>query len=795
MTASLTLATLAPQPLWVAWQTEDRAAGKPTKVPYAPDGRKAKADDPATWGTRPAAERRAAILTKPYGAGGVGIEFTALGDGRSLAGVDLDTCRDKSGAVEPWAEDVLGTLDSYAEISPSQTGAKLFCTYDTDALPHLRAVMGGAQFGKQFKQGGGDHPPAIELHLGNRYFAVTDDILPGSRPDLRHVPSAAILDVLQRVGPAFAQERATKGSKPPAAASMDRSRSSAAFRVGKHAVADGATFEEMCAVLLATPETADWMREKGLANEHREARRIFAKAKEAGPVIRVVAGELHTNATAGEAAIIAAGLPIYQRGHGLVRPVVQEVPAAKGRMTVSAALHEIGAHGLVDALCGCAKWERYDARAEEWLRVNPPKQVAEVLLSRVGLWTLPKVIGVVTCPTLRPDGSILSAPGYDSATRLYHAADPGLTLRGSVHKPTRTAAEGGLASLNTLLSEFPFADSTTEGVSRAVALSGLITPVVRGAMAVAPLHAFRANTAGSGKSYLVDTASAIATGRPCPVAAAAADEAETEKRIAGLLLAGFPLASLDNCNGELGGDLLCQAIERPLIRIRRLGGSDIVELESRCTLFATGNALRVRGDMTRRTVVCDLDANMERPETRAFRGDPVATVLADRGRYVSACLVIVRAYLAAETPGLLPPIASFDDWSRLVRSALVWLGCADPAQSMEVAREDDPELAELREVVTAWKANLELGDGLTVKELADAAERRAATVIGEPPDYAHPEWRDCLLRLVGDRGNVNTRRLAGWLRSREGRIAEGYRFKRSVMGSQGGLVRWTMQKV
>ena len=352
-----------------------------------------------------------------------------------------------------------------------------------------------------------------------------------------------------------------------------------------------------------------------------------------------------------------------------------------------------------------------------------------------------------------------------------------------------TDADGALGDLLGLLAGFPF----TSEVSRSVALSGLITPVVRGAMAAVPLHVFRASTAGTGKSYLADVASAIATGRPCPVASAASDEAENEKRIAGLLLAGYPLVSLDNANGELGGDLLCQAIERPFIRIRPLGSSEMVEIEARATMFATGNALRVRGDMTRRTVVCDLDAGMERPELRQFTSDPFAEAIADRGRYVSASLTIVRAYKLAGMPGRLAPIASFADWSDAVRSALVWLGCDDPAISMVSAREDDPELAELREVIGLWGEALPLGESVSIKALADIASKRKATVMGEPTDLAHPELWDALLRIAGERGGVNTKRLGRWMMNREGRIVDGRRIKRSTTSGHGSVQRWGVQ--
>ena len=50
-------------------------------------------------------------------------------------------------------------------------------------------------------------------------------------------------------------------------------------------------------------------------------------------------------------------------------------------------------------------------------------------------------------------------------------------------------------------------------------------------MQVVPLHAFDAPEAGSGKSYLVDLASTIATGEIAPVIAAGRNEEETEKRL------------------------------------------------------------------------------------------------------------------------------------------------------------------------------------------------------------------------------------------------------------------------
>ena len=141
----------SPSPPWPSilsgspGQTELRKGGKkPAKIPYDPNTRsKAKANDPTTWGDRPLAETRASALPKPYGTGGVGLELAALGDGRSLGGIDLDTCRDlEAGAIEDWARVIIDRLASYTEVSPSRTGMKVFFLFSTEDHDAIRRALG-----------------------------------------------------------------------------------------------------------------------------------------------------------------------------------------------------------------------------------------------------------------------------------------------------------------------------------------------------------------------------------------------------------------------------------------------------------------------------------------------------------------------------------------------------------------------------------------------------------------------------------------------------------------------------
>jgi len=514
-----------------------------------------------------------------------------------------------------------------------------------------------------------------------------------------------------------------------------------------------------------------------------------AEPPDSRPVIRIKAGYLDRIASEGEQALIAAAATIYQRGRSLVRPFLFEVPASKGRTTITSGLANFAVPALVDHLCRVARWEKYDGRAKSWLRADPPEKIAATILSRVGEWPFPPLAGVITTPTLRPDGSLLTAPGYDRATRLYHVHDPNIDVTRHIpSSPTKEDASNALSDLQHLLKNFP----TVNEVDHAVALSGMITPLVRGAVSQMPMHATRASTARTGKSFMVDVFSALATARPCPVATWAKDPKEADARLTGLLLAGFPLICLDNVNGELGSDLLCQAIERPIVQVRPLGASDIVEIESRASIYATGNGLRVRGDMTGRTMVSNLDAGMERPELRAFDFDPVEIILADRARYVGAALTVVMAHAQAGFPGESPPLASFEDWSKWVRRALIWLGCADPCVSMEQAREDDPELGEHRELVDAWVNEFGCDLSPTVAELIGwVGERFPTNEDGSPGPFKYPRMREFLVRAASNRGGIDPLRVGSLFRAKAGRIVMKHKLRKAGTGG-GSATRWQM---
>ena len=292
----------------------------------------------------------------------------------------------------------------------------------------------------------------------------------------------------------------------------------------------------------------------------------------------------------------------------------------------------------------------------------------------------------------------------------------------------------------------------------------------------------------------------IAIGQLMPVMAAGADAEELEKRLGAALMTGQPLICIDNVVGELGGEAICQAVERPIVEIRVLGKSENVRIEARTTLFGSGNNIVIVGDLCRRTITATLDPRMERPELRTFTKDPIATVLEDRGKYIAACLTICRAYFVAGRPNPAPKLASFEGWSDCVRSALIWLGKADPVASMEIARDEDPERAETSEMLKVWSDDIGVGFGsrVTLAAVISLAEKtsRANNFSTEEPE--NPELLGAVTAaaytVTSRRGQRPDAKLLGlWLRNRKGRVVDGMRFANEP-NPKGGS-KWWVEKV
>ena len=339
-----------------------------------------------------------------------------------------------------------------------------------------------------------------------------------------------------------------------------------------------------------------------------------------------------------------------------------------------------------------------------------------------------------------------------------------------------------------LLSEFPF---KAKRLDRSVALSRPLTALMRGSLSTAPILLVRADTPGTGKSYLVDIIAMIATGRVCPVICASKSDEETQKVIGSILLSGTPIVSLDNCDHDLGGDLLCQLNERPVLKISVLGRSELPDCECRTAIFATGNNIIFKRDMSRRALTCNLEALTNVRSYASFRTMPSSMLPSTEAPTSRPRSPIIRAYLSIGAPRVCGSLGSYSAWSTMVRSPLIWLGEPDPTASVDWIRTEDPELSAIRELFDLWLAyDFGLDTPYTTSRIIEIACAPPAS-----NDFNVPVFKQFLLRMAASKGNegvVSAERLGLWLRKISGRVVAGHRL---ISGRERSVASFQLKKV
>src|SRR5256714_10105830 len=147
------LSELTAYPQFVVWKytLENK---KLKKRPFNPKTHlPAKTNDPSTWTDVTVALK--ALATGRYN--GIGFVFSETDP---FTGIDLDACVAKDGTIAPWAQEIITTLSSYTEYSPSKLGVHIL----------TQATLPGA----------GRKRGNIEMYATERFFTVSTDHIQGT---------------------------------------------------------------------------------------------------------------------------------------------------------------------------------------------------------------------------------------------------------------------------------------------------------------------------------------------------------------------------------------------------------------------------------------------------------------------------------------------------------------------------------------------------------------------------------------------------------------------------------------
>lgn len=427
---------------------------------------------------------------------------------------------------------------------------------------------------------------------------------------------------------------------------------------------------------------------------------------------------------------------IFKRGTILVRVLDERDPDDDSGIKRSAASPTIGVlppASLRERMTKYARFTQMVKIEDEWVEcdTHPTSWLVNAIDQRAGDWPgIRRLNGISDIPILRPDGTIWQTRGYDPKTGVvYRPRGKFPTVPDDV---TIDDADAAVDYILDIVCNFKFQSPE----HKAAWLAGFITAHVRFAFdGPSPLFMFDANDAGAGKSLLVQIIGESALGGQMPTDGYTRDEEEMRKKITSLALSGDTTFHLDNVTGEFGDGTIDRALTSTMWADRLLATNKNVKLPLNATWFATGNNVSIAGDTTRRTVYCRLEMMKDRTrdngEDEPFKYPKlIEHVRSVRPKVVAAALTVVKAYINAGRPKQkFKPMPSFEGWSDLVPSALVWVGQPDPCLTRaRLAETSDTSRANLAELIAAWR-EYNLGNGVVISELLERlypAERRYA---------------------------------------------------------------------
>ena len=430
---------------------------------------------------------------------------------------------------------------------------------------------------------------------------------------------------------------------------------------------------------------------------------------------------------------------VYNRGYKLVQILRDSVETKEEEITREpnapriTEMPKVRVRELVSHLCNFVRWKTGQDGEPALIQVPVPDEPVAALHAR-GEWPKIKPLGgIAECPVFRPNKTILDVPGYDEATGIFY--EPNADFPSIPTEPTLDDVQNAIAEIYDVVQDFPFENDAHLSAWFALLLTPFARPTINGSV---PIGLLNKNNHGVGGTMLAEIIGEIFSGRSLPCMPLA-NEDEMRKRLLALAVAGDPIVLLDNVKGTLDSQVLALTITSQTVQDRRLGISQMVPMPMRALWLVSAQNLVLSNELVRRALHVRLETTLEKPEERSdFKYDPLIPHIRNvRPKLVSAALTVLRGYFAAGSPPQkLPAWGSFEQWSNVVRGALVWAGMKDPLGGREDLTEtSDSETSALERALIAWEG---LGRPMLISEVLHEIQMGS---------FAHTELREALAEL------------------------------------------------
>jgi len=311
--------------------------------------------------------------------------------------------------------------------------------------------------------------------------------------------------------------------------------------------------------------------------------------------------------------------------------------------------------------------------------------------------------GIVGAPVLRPDGTLLQQPGYDPATCLYLASK--VPLEPVPEEPSGQQVQAARDFLlATFLGDFPWVGAA----DKANYLGLLVTPILRSYLrTLIPFGVVTSAMPGSGKTILTCGLGMLYGQR---VLTWTHSDEELRKAITSVLADPVGAIIFDNLaeGTVIDSPVLARLITDRTWADRLLGGNKTAAFANDRVWSATGNNLRLGGDMRTRSVLVGLNPDMPRPEERTGFAipnlDQWILMPANQRQVLWHLLVLVADWTPAgapRRPGLT--MRQFTPWAEAVGGFLVYHGVHGFLANVETVRDIDEEESAWTAFFAQWR--------------------------------------------------------------------------------------------
>lgn len=298
-------------------------------------------------------------------------------------------------------------------------------------------------------------------------------------------------------------------------------------------------------------------------------------------------------------------------------------------------------------------------------------------------------------PFVRPDGTVVTEPGYDEATRT-------LLLPDEVFEGLKVPEDPSAEEIETArrfiledwLGDFPLMDDT----ARANVMALIVTPAIRGMVPKVPLAVIDGLQMGVGKNLLADQLLTVYTGSAAEPMNWVSEPDELRKQITAAFRTGAEFFVFDEAH-TIEGAPLAQALTASTWQDRILGVSTMANFPNVITWISLGNQVQVKGDLTRRVYQIALRPPYANPQDRkaeTFRHpgqsglDLGSWTRKHRAELMTAILTLVRAWFAQGQPRPKRGVqfGSFEVWERIVGGIIEVAGLTGFLDNLKVWRSE-----------------------------------------------------------------------------------------------------------